>query len=298
MNATLPHWKHFQQGRHPELLDAYKEKGYLVFEDLLQPDEVQRTIDEFRSLLERFAKREAGVSEYKPPSGDGVGHGAQLQSASSEAFVQFENGVDLDFDDLDSLDNSVRKYMSYQDETDYFRYLLNEHPALRPMAERMLGEPVELYQSIALVKPARIGAPKAWHQDNAYFSLQDPSKVIGIWIALDDASPDNGCMYVLEGGHKLGPLRHVIKKDCEIDRGRIDKSQAKAVPTKAGSGLFFHGNLPHFTPPNRSDKRRRAIQFHFHGVSNKRIPKEDYMGIFQEADGTPATCDAARSRNL
>jgi len=94
MNKTRDEWLSFQQGERADLLDEYREKGYLVFDDLLQPEEIEQILTEFNSLLERFARLDDGISEFKAPSGDGVVNGPQLRSLRSEAFIQFENNVD------------------------------------------------------------------------------------------------------------------------------------------------------------------------------------------------------------
>ena len=99
-------------------------------------------------------------------------------------------------------------------------------------------------KSMAIVKPARIGINKPWHQDNAYFALQNLDDVRGTWIALDDSTIENGCMRFIPGGHKTGPVRHHHTYDCEIVLGRIDPSEAVAVELKAGGIILFHGISP------------------------------------------------------
>ena len=151
---------------------------------------------------------------------------------------------------------------------------------------------------MALVKPPTGGVEKPWHQDNAYFAIEDMDKVLGTWIALDDATISNGCMHVLKGGHLLGPLRHHHTFDCEIVPGRIDPASATPIKLKAGGILIFHGNLPHKTPANTSPDRRRALQYHYRTSDNEIISKDEYFGIFKESDGTPASCMAAIPENF
>jgi ectoine hydroxylase-related dioxygenase (phytanoyl-CoA dioxygenase family) len=150
-----------------------------------------------------------------------------------------------------------------------------------------------MFQDMALVKPPFIGSEKPWHQDNAYFSVTPLDSVLGVWIALDEATAANGCMHVLRGGHQLGALRHFHGRDCEIMPQRVDESQALAVPLPPGGAMFFYGMLPHQTPPNSSPDRRRALQFHYRSASSQVVPRDEYDRIYAEADGTPASCAAA-----
>jgi ectoine hydroxylase-related dioxygenase (phytanoyl-CoA dioxygenase family) len=164
------------------------------------------------------------------------------------------------------------------------------------VVESLIGPNALLFQEMALVKPPFIGSEKPWHQDNAYFSVAPLDAIIGVWIALDDAKVENGCMHVLPGGHHIGALRHFHGNDCEIVEGRVDVTKARAVPVPAGGALFFYGLLPHETPPNRSPERRRALQFHFRSAESRIVDEATYNSIFVEADGTPASCKAASGR--
>jgi len=86
---------------------------------------------------------------------------------------------------------------------------------------------------MALIKPPLIGSEKPWHQDNAYFAVEDLDGVVGRWIALDDVTIENGCMHMLSGQHRHGPMRHHHKLGCEIMPERIDSS--KAIPATGAS---------------------------------------------------------------
>jgi len=282
-------------------VEAYWERGCLAFEGVLSEEETRRARDDLRALLVDLlqASEEASPAE---GAGKGVYSGAALKRKDCRAWIQFERGAlegGLDPAQADAIvAEKVRKFADYDDESALFQSLRDTHPRIHGILRSLIGGSASLYQSMALVKPARIGSSKRWHQDNAYFSVADLDKVVGVWIALDEATPENGCMFVIEGGHRAGPLKHVMGEDCELAPGRIDKSLAKAVPLKPGGALFFHGNLPHFTPPNRSSRARRALQYHFRAAENAVIDKDAYLDIFRETDGTPATCHAARQETI
>ena len=170
---------------------------------------------------------------------------------------------------------------------------LTRHPRVAGFISQLIGEEAILKAEMALSKPPFIGSEKPWHQDNAYFNWLPLEKVATAWLALDDATVENGCMHVLPGGHKLGALRHHHTIDCEIFPDRIDRSQALPVPLKAGGAMFFSAMLPHQTPPNSTAERRRALQFQYRGVSTEAVSREEFGRVFAEADGTPASCALA-----
>ena len=159
--------------------------------------------------------------------------------------------------------------------------------------ETLLGHRAILFGEMALSKPPFIGSEKPWHQDNAYFVYVPLESVLTAWIALDDATVENGCMHVIPGGHKGGALKHVHDIDCQIAEGRLHAEREAPVELKAGGAMFFSAMLPHQTPPNTGPTRRRALQFQFRGTNTRALTREAFGKVFVEADGTPASCAVA-----
>ena len=97
-----------------------------------------------------------------------------------------------------------------------------EHPELLSAVRRCLlsvshvpmpvsKEEVTLFQDMALLKPAGGGREKPWHQDQAYFDLEEGSRCVGVWIAMDAADTSNGCMRLLRGRHRDGDGQPVVQ---------------------------------------------------------------------------------------
>ncbi|MBT5168428.1 MAG: phytanoyl-CoA dioxygenase family protein [Opitutales bacterium] len=276
-----------------EQISAYWSDGFLAFENALSPAEVEESRQGLIDIARSFAFNDE-VAEYRPMTGaDSNYGGASFRSRSSKCFVQLEPGYEPSPDKLDELVLNVRKTQDFQDEAPVFNRIYTSHPRIQGVVRSLLGQAVERYQTMALVKAANGGVEKPWHQDNAYFAVENMDQVIGTWIALDDATAENGCMRVMAKAHKLGPLRHHHTFDCEIVTGRIDPALAIPVELKSGGMLVFHGNLPHQTPVNSSSNCRRALQYHYRSTSNSVISKDAYYKVFKEADGTPASCKAA-----
>jgi phytanoyl-CoA hydroxylase len=128
-----------------------------------------------------------------------------------------------------------------------------------------LAQPL-LLQSMLILKQPHIGAPVVWHQD-ASFLITEPDSVVGLWWALEDATVDNGCLWVEPGGHR-GPLRERYERDGEALRMRaLDPTPwpatgIRAVEVKAGSLVLLHGKLPHASSANTSGRSRLAFSLH------------------------------------
>ncbi|MBS0663912.1 MAG: phytanoyl-CoA dioxygenase family protein [Verrucomicrobia bacterium] len=167
---------------------------------------------------------------------------------------------------------------------------LSHHPALLPVLRTLLhGGTPQLFQDMALIKPPRLGREKPWHQDKAYFEYPLETPVVGVWIALDEATIENGCMQILPGRHKEGPLLHFQRRDWQICDHTILGTKSIAVPLKPGGLLLFDGMLPHGTPHNSSPNRRRALQYHYLPAGVKKIEAAERLKHFG-ADGKNVTC--------
>ena len=164
---------------------------------------------------------------------------------------------------------------------------------LHAALDQLLGQGRVLFQEMALVKPPRIGSEKPWHQDAAYFRMADPGLVVGVWIALDPALAMNGCMEVVPGSHLGGPVAHVHENDfnrCRIVPGGVRVADRVAIELQPGDALLFHSLLHHFTAPNKSDLRRRAVQFHYHQTGAAWCGLEAHGALFHDAAGRYAGC--------
>ncbi len=90
---------------------------------------------------------------------------------------------------------ALRKVFGYR-EQDPRLAAITDHPRLAAWMADLLGPDAQCFQDMALLKPARVGSEKPWHQDAAYFDVLPADGVAGVWLALDPATVDNGCMQV------------------------------------------------------------------------------------------------------
>ena len=201
------------------------------------------------------------------------------------AGVQFEPGTELSrLKSVEERELYVRKV---------WRFVAHE-PRLRAAAEntyllavcrRLLGVEVNLLQDMALLKPARRGSEKPWHQDAAYFHYEPVDGVIGTWTALDPATAENGCMHVIPGSHRAGPQAHYHDRDCQLPDEAVAVEADVMAPLPPGATLFFNALLHHGTPPNQSDARRWALQFHYAGTHCRKIDAARHGEMFHDPAG-------------
>ncbi len=146
-------------------------------------------------------------------------------------------------------------------------------------ADLGMQEPL-LLQSMYIFKQPRIGGEVTLHQD-ATFLFTEPISVRGFWFALEDATTENGAMWALPGGHRLG-----LKERYVVDGGAarfetVDPEpfpEDGLVPLEAPQGtlVLIHGLLPHWSGPNRSDRSRHAYTVHaVDGTAG--YPKENWL---------------------
>jgi phytanoyl-CoA hydroxylase len=133
-------------------------------------------------------------------------------------------------------------------------------------ADLGLAQP-QARQSMLIFKPPGIGGEVGWHQD-ASFLITEPISVVTFWFALEDATLGNGCLRVEPGGHR-GPLRQrfvregdAVRMEALSDQPWPELSRAVPLEVAAGTLVCFHGLLPHYSGPNRSDRSRVAYTLH------------------------------------
>ncbi len=271
-----------------EQIRLYHQQGFLAFENVLSPEEVEQAKTSISALIQKAHQHypstlQAYPSEsliFKKPNGD--------------FFVQMEPDSPAEFKSSEELEHHVRKIANYLSEDAFLQFTCIEHPKLRGVLESLVGKAPIHFQNMGLLKPPFGGIEKPWHQDNAYFSVTPLESVIGIWIALDEAKADNGCMHVIPGGHLEGARVHIHAADCEIESQDLPTERSVAVELKPGGALFFYGMLPHMTPTNHSPERRRALQYHYRAATSQIVDKGTYNQVFATADGTPASCAMQR----
>jgi ectoine hydroxylase-related dioxygenase (phytanoyl-CoA dioxygenase family) len=247
-----------------EQLACYRKNGYLVVEDLIPAEETRR-------LRER-------VREYT--------HGGR---PADELTIQIEPRVQRGEMTVEHPGDGIRKIDGLVQADDLFRRLCL-HETMLAVIEAILGPDIKLFRNSLMLKPPSVGSQKGWHQDSPYWPIE-PMELCSCWLPLDDATPENGCMVVAPGQHTLGPLPHIhVTDDYVIPPESLPDAETTAVPMRAGSGLFFHSLLPHYTAPNLSAHWRRAMVLSYMSARSRYTGEGDGPEFFPVKGRTYPGC--------
>jgi phytanoyl-CoA hydroxylase len=165
---------------------------------------------------------------------------------------------------------------------------------------QLIGPDIKAMQSMLFIKNA--GKPgQAWHQDEYYIATRDRS-LTGVWIALEDATIANGCMWMQPGSHAPGILypmhNHNDRRfdgNKEVCNMPYERDSGVAIEVKAGGVVFFNGYILHRSLNNTTQGARRALVNHYmnarsylpwsHG--NPPMPREDLRDIVMVSGTDP-----------
>jgi len=137
--------------------------------------------------------------------------------------------------------------------------ILREFAASRlfsDLCHDLIGLDARLYWDQAVYKKPEFPKDFPWHQDNGY-TYVEPQNYLTCWIPLTDASVDNGCPWVVRGGHRFGTLEHKLSDMGWFCREH-DGAEAFPVPVKAGDVVVFSSLTPHRTGPNVTKNVRKT----------------------------------------
>ena len=122
-----------------------------------------------------------------------------------------------------------------------------------------------LLQSMYICKQPYIGGEVTNHQDSS-FIYTEPESCVGFWVAIEDATIENGCMWAVAGGHKEPLRQRFLKVDNKMKMVQVNETPMKKADTPleapAGSLILLHGRLPHLSGSNTSSKSRHAYALH------------------------------------
>ena len=155
----------------------------------------------------------------------------------------------------------------------YRRLIYDER--ILDLVESLIGPNIQLFHDQALYKPAHQGGAVFWHQDNAYWKCV-PANLVSCWLTLDDVDVLNGAMHVIPGSHRT-PIDHDRSESTSAllnVEASVETQQAKVVDLPAGGVMFHHCQTLHFTPPNKTDRQRRAFIIHFMPTGTSRTKSD------------------------
>jgi phytanoyl-CoA hydroxylase len=210
-------------------IDQYRRDGFIQLDDVITGP----VLDSLRGAIVNAVAAETSEASGKPTTG--------TRATYEKIFNQ--------------------KVNLWQRHADVARLTLS--PALGRIAMLLEGRSMRIWHDQALFKEPMKGNNKTpWHQDAVYWPHVDRWHQTTIWIALKDATTQNGCMAFVEGTQSLGPLPPVDLADPQdlFDNApHLRPVKPVPRPLKAGSATFHNGLTFHYAGPNKSDGTREAF---------------------------------------
>lgn len=220
-----------------EQIQKYRDDGFIVLENFLSPEE----LDHWRKSVTSAVEERAGIKipgkDIKTGEADGI-------NEDSDYFAKV-------FDQLLNL---------WQTNEAVKELMINER--IGKMAAQLSGaDGIRIWHDQALIKRPWAN-PTAWHLDTPFWSFSD-RRAISIWIALDDATLENGCLFFIPGSHKVTNFDKITigrNMDGIFDiYPQLRNSRTAEAPMKAGSCSFHNGLTVHGANANMTNGFRRAM---------------------------------------
>lgn len=218
-------------------VDQFQEEGFLLIENFLDPDE----LDEWRSAVDEAVKERNG-----------------LKIPGKEIRMEDEDGSNKEMDYYANVFDQLLNL--WQTNARVKKMMIDER--LGEMAARLAGvEGIRIWHDQALIKRPWAN-PTSWHLDTPFWSFSD-KRALSIWVALDDATRDNGCLYFIPKSHHQTTFENpgITKNMNAVFQyyPQLAKSNSYCAAMKAGSASFHNGLCIHGAGANMTSGFRRAM---------------------------------------
>jgi len=206
-----------------------------------------------------------------------------LKQYERDGYVIFRGVLDADLiAEVDAhIDWLIKRYPDKRPEAldtwavkdDPFWVRLVSDQRLLDVAERFIGPDIALFASHYICKPPKTGQAVLWHQDGAYWPLE-PMKVVTLWLAVNEVTPENGCMRVVPGTHRTQltatrerrDVDNVLASETELE---VDESDAVDIVLDPGDVEVHHPNIIHGSNANTSDRWRKGLTIRYIPASTR-----------------------------
>ncbi len=247
-------------------ISDYHQQGFIILDALIPLSLIKTIKDRANDIVEQWAE-DSPENVFTTNDNDRTGDHYFLTSAEKIRCFFEEDAFSKDGKLVQERSLCINKIGHALHELDPVFEAFSHQAILGEIAKDIGMKKPEIRQSMYIFKQPKIGGVVNWHQDASFFYTK-PQSVITFWFAVEDATLENGCLWVEPKGH-LSPLRERFNLDNEtttmvsLDRTPWPITEnSQKVEVKAGSLVVFHGSLPHYSAPNRSLKSRQAYTLH------------------------------------
>ncbi|HEY0762491.1 MAG TPA: phytanoyl-CoA dioxygenase family protein [Pyrinomonadaceae bacterium] len=269
-----------------EQVAAYLDKGFLVIEgfaDAAACDELRARAAE---MVHKFDPAEV-VSIFSTHEQNRLTDDYFLTSGDKIRFFFEENAFNANGTLKYEKEKSINKIGHALHDLDPVFDEFSRSKKVKELASAVgLADPL-LLQSMYIFKQPNIGGEVTCHQDST-FLYTDPIDIAGLWFALEDATIENGCLWVIPGGHRSGLKSRWVRspegmKFETYDTAPWPEDQLVPLEVPKGSLILLHGLLPHRSFENKSSRSRHAYTLHLINA-NANYPADNWL---QRSPGMP-----------
>ncbi|KAK6922214.1 Phytanoyl-CoA dioxygenase [Dillenia turbinata] len=263
----------------PDQLNFFNSNGYLVMESFSSPEEIEGMRNRMGQLLDDFdcnsttsifstKNQQRATDDYFYESAEKISFFFEEKAFGDDGKLKQpkQQSINKVGHALHELDPVFSKF-SCSDKISSFLFSLN------------YKQPV-IIQSMYIFKQPGIGGEVVPHQDNSFLHTEPPT-CTGLWLALEDATITNGCLWAIPGSHKNGLVRRFIRDEngVHFDRPSPTYDQKDFVPVevKAGTLVVLHGDLIHQSFENQSLKSRHAYSLHVVDTAGCQWTQENWI---------------------
>lgn len=269
---------------------TFDTQGYLVIEDVIDAETRAAVIAEYAALMDDLYDGWYAAGHVPPPEPD-MGFWDKLDVAIRSGFDWYQ-----------PLDISLSHSDIRHDTPMHFGpavFRMATHPRILDIAESLLGPELTSnpIQHVRIKPPQRrvaAGEKRAhvistdWHQDRGVtLESADQTDMITIWLAITDATVENGCLQVKPGA-EAKMLPHCTMTQVGITETYLPKRDAVPAPVKAGGAVVFHPLTPHASLPNLSDGYRWSFDLRYN-VTGQSTGRDHFPSFVARSRAAPET---------